>query len=282
VVFCATSGGVEHVWATDGTPKGTKPILTAGGGCNNAVHTVGGRGYFAYAGATGGNEPWVTDGTAVGTIPLGDLNPGDDGSYPDRFTPCGGKICFAAIASAMEVGLLVTDGTRAGTHRLDLSAKEDPLPGEMLQVGARAFFQGYTASTGAELWVTDGTADGTAMVKVINPSGILQTRFAVRGDLAYFAADDGAHGLELWVTDGTADGSLFVANSLAGHIGTEPVLLETLHGWEQAELVGPPSEVLFAGWDPVHGTELWRSDGTEAGTGMVVDLAPGEAWSFDF
>src|SRR5262249_5981047 len=31
----------------------------------------------------------------------------------------------------------------------------------------------------------------------------------------------------------------------------------------------------FSGWDPAHGSEVWRSDGTAAGTYRVTDVCPG-------
>jgi ELWxxDGT repeat protein len=37
--------------------------------------------------------------------------------------------------------------------------------------------------------------------------------------------------------------------------------------------------VVFAADDSTHGNELWRSDGTEAGTYMVDDIAPGPSSS---
>ena len=39
------------------------------------------------------------------------------------------------------------------------------------------------------------------------------------------------------------------------------------------------SEVFFVASDGVHGTELWRTDGTAAGTAMVADITPGQAGS---
>ena len=41
----------------------------------------------------------------------------------------------------------------------------------------------------------------------------------------------------------------------------------------------PDDTVLFAADDGVHGRELWRTDGTAAGTAMVADLAPGPTGS---
>ena len=41
----------------------------------------------------------------------------------------------------------------------------------------------------------------------------------------------------------------------------------------------PDDTVLFAADDGVHGRELWRTDGTAAGTAMVADLTPGPTGS---
>jgi ELWxxDGT repeat protein len=45
-------------------------------------------------------------------------------------------------------------------------------------------------------------------------------------------------------------------------------------GSQPHELVAVGSTLFFAAWDGVHGYELWRSDGTAAGTTMVRDIIP--------
>ena len=48
------------------------------------------------------------------------------------------------------------------------------------------------------------------------------------------------------------------------------------YGSNPAELTAVNGVVFFRGADPDHGVELWKSDGTEAGTVLVKDIYPGE------
>jgi ELWxxDGT repeat protein len=38
--------------------------------------------------------------------------------------------------------------------------------------------------------------------------------------------------------------------------------------------------LFFRAYEPSSGGELWKSDGTEAGTALVKDIFPGSDWSF--
>lgn len=67
-------------------------------------------------------------------------------------------------------------------------------------------------------------------------------------------------------------------------MGQTPQLLRDVHatpGVGSAAVIHGPSprtgEMFFVADDGVHGTELWATDGTPAGTAMVVDLSPGAA-----
>jgi ELWxxDGT repeat protein len=85
--------------------------------------------------------------------------------------------------------------------------------------------------------------------------------------IAYFVADDGVHGRELWRSDGTQAGTRLVRNIRADAEGTA-------RGSRPAHLTAVGDTLFFSADDGKHGPELWRSDGTRAGTVLVKDIAP--------
>ncbi|UCE60181.1 MAG: hypothetical protein JSU63_00230, partial [Phycisphaerales bacterium] len=87
----------------------------------------------------------------------------------------------------------------------------------------------------------------------------------VVGDYIFFRADDGQHGVELWVTDGTVDGTMMVKDiNESGDSDPEEL---TAVGSGQNALV-----FFRADNGEEEGVELWKSDGTVAGTVMVADI----------
>ncbi len=118
------------------------------------------------------------------------------------------------------------------------------------------------------------------MVKDINPGGSSSPSRLISVDSTlFFRADDGSHGRELWKSDGTSIGTVLVKDIYPGPGSfTEggpgpgnslPVLLTNANG-----------TLFFAASDGTHGRELWKSDGTSAGTVLVKDIYPGSGGSF--
>src|SRR4051794_17441750 len=87
----------------------------------------------------------------------------------------------------------------------------------------------------------------------------------------YFRADDGVHGVEWFRTDGTPGGTSLFLDLNPGPAGS----------FAQAELNGDARVIstaavlgdtlLFTATTPATGMELWKTDGTAAGTVLVKD-----------
>jgi ELWxxDGT repeat protein len=139
-----------------------------------------------------------------------------------------------------------------------------------LNVNGILYFTGDDGIHGKELWKSDGTAAGTVMVKDINVGtgrGVTGNLFNVNG-VVYFSGYDVGHGSELWKSDGTEAGTVLVKDVLPG--SDNGVFLYSSEG------VAANGIFFFQAGDGVNGRELWKSDGTEAGTVMIVDINPGK------
>ena len=80
------------------------------------------------------------------------------------------------------------------------------------------------------------------------------TEFGVLGTLVLFSADDCATGKELWVSDGTAAGSLRVKDINTGAYSSQPENMVVVAG-----------QLFFNAYNGTQ-TQIWKSNGTEAGT----------------
>jgi ELWxxDGT repeat protein/VCBS repeat-containing protein len=104
-----------------------------------------------------------------------------------------------------------------------------------------------------------------------NPSNLVN----INGTLFFTATDGtgvGGHGTELWKSDGTAAGTVLVKDinvtaSGSGTANAAPANLRNFNG----TLFFTATDGTVAGVG--HGTELWKSDGTAAGTQLVTDIA---------
>lgn len=113
------------------------------------------------------------------------------------------------------------------------------------------------------------TQTAPTLIKDINPGDEHSdpSQLCMMGDVVYFFANDGTNGIELWQTDGTEAGTSMVKN--IGE-GSDPYCMST-YGCGPEYII--MNDVLyFRASDNVHGAEIWRSDGTEAGTYMVKDI----------
>lgn len=115
------------------------------------------------------------------------------------------------------------------------------------------------------LWRSDGTAGGTfplADEQLPDPRPFLVTE-----DLYFFLdAHPALASAGLWVSDGTEAGTFRLTAPGVAIVW----LLEQRGAWVDSQGV-----LYFTARDPEHGAELWRTDGTPAGTRLVSDIRPG-------
>ncbi|XXF76810.1 HYR domain-containing protein [Myxococcaceae bacterium GXIMD 01537] len=229
---------------------------------------AGSRVFFALDDATHGAELWVTDGTEAGTRLVRDIAPGNRDSEPSELTEMGGVVYFQATDGTSRA-LWRSDGTVEGTRPVMGSTPVSN--GLLTAMGQTLFFSGSNGASWseAELWKTDGTEAGTVQVKDLHPSGGSHPDpVLAAGGWLYFTADDGESGRELWKTDGTEAGTVRVKDLTPG-----PGSSDFRNSPQQRAALG--GMVFFVVDTPEQGQELWKSDGTEAGTGLVKDIAPG-------
>jgi ELWxxDGT repeat protein len=198
-------------------------------------------------------EPWSTDGTVAGTVPLVEFTGG--------FQPIASHPDFVLFLESSWVW--ASDGTLAGSRPLLELDRIDRL-GRGVALGDRVLFPAETVD-GAGIWETDGTPGGTRLA-VADEAFVHGRREPVAlGDRMVFVVPAAGVGLVLAVTDGTPSGSQVFDRS-AGSVGAP----EVISWWPET---ADGSTVYFLGETRDGGQEVWRTDGTLAGTWAVTDLS---------
>lgn len=274
--FIADGATSVGLWKSNGTNAGTVPVKLFDQP-NPFVRplydlTLSGGTLYFFTNTSGGQVLWKSDGSTSGTLPVSTI-PGDP---PIHLTTVNGRLFFVASDAEHGAELWTSDGTAAGTHMLkEIRATADSShPFGLIDVGGTLFFLVRPGvGDGYELWKSDGTAAGTVRVKPLNTDGPQPDNLTAVGSRLFFTAFDEIAGVELWVSDGTPAGTRRVKD-----INTVPNLpppFSANQGSYPSSLASVGSKLLFTADDGVHGRELWRSDGTAAGTVLVKDLNPG-------
>ncbi|TAJ02734.1 MAG: hypothetical protein EPO68_17955 [Planctomycetota bacterium] len=272
--------GDRELWISDGTSPGTHELVDIDAQAQSLPEqflAAEGRVYFVAFSFANGYEVWSSDGTAAGTALTSDLvvapvlsPPSPSTARPKLLATVGARVYFTwqrfQVPGLPDTGveLFVSDGTSAGTQLV-----ADLTPGlgssqfyEAARVGDRLAFAFNTPTLGFELWTTDGTPSGTQPLLDLfpGPEGSFAQNLATYGDRLLFGASDGTTSyLDLWISDGTGAGT----QKLLPQSAVGPLLATNWHA-PDGEIPGPLAWFQLGG--PLSPNELWRTDGTAAGT----------------
>ena len=189
------------------------------------------------------------------------------------------KILFSASDVLHGNELWVTDGSEEGTLMVS-----DINPGSsssslnfLLEFENKVYFTADDGTHGEELWVTDGTELGTHMVKETNLNGNSYIyRIVEFNNKMIFAAESQIDtptgvtdfGVELWISDGTESGTMLLSDINPGSLNGADTY-SSLYTYAIMD-----GNLYFRAWNDVNGSELYVTDGTPTGTGMLVNIAP--------
>lgn len=277
----ATTDQGRELWKTDGTAEGTVLVKDINPGPASSVKywpqestVMDGILYFIANDGIHGYEVWRSDGTDVGTAMVKDINPSGDSATDSPFLVYNGHAYFSADDGVHGWELWRSDGTANGTVMVKNIHPDIPIPPippyPFFETGGWLYFGADDNVHGYELWRTNGTV--TEFAIDINPGlpDSYPDHFVRYGGKFYFSAQHKEYGTELWQTDGTVSGTTLVKDVCPGQCnGYAPSIVFN-------RLVVFNNELYFTATDGVHGTELWKTNGTTPGTTMVKDIGENE------
>ncbi|RYY70894.1 MAG: hypothetical protein EOO13_05035 [Chitinophagaceae bacterium] len=239
-----------------------------------------------------------------------EISTGFGSSNPYNFTVAGGKLFFVAKDDANQFKLYVTQGTNASTELLGPPTGINGTIYSAIAYNNKLFFTYNDGVNGQELWTSDGTVAGTVLFKDLyaGPTGSFPSAFTVANGKLFFMGNGVDGERRLYVSDGTLGGTFILLNdyiNLFNGFSNFAVMnndvyftssgdAQTPYGlWKSNGTAGGTmlvragglipgtsgsnyavlnNKMYFSGFDYTNGSELWVTDGTTAGTQMVINL----------
>jgi len=261
-----TAGEGRELWASDGTPGGTAPVVDlrpgSGAGASDATFALSGFCLFAGDDGLSGSELWQSDLSPGDATLVTEIAAVSAPSNPRDLAALADQLYFSADDGVGGRELFTSDATGAGTQRV-LDLVPGPVgsdPQELVLLGGHLAFVATDPAAGREVMRSNGTSAGTLVYAdvVSGGGGSAPSDLTVFGPDLYFAADDGVGGRGVWRRTPTT--LTLVADPVALGIGNARQLTPFL------------GEIFFLADDGSSNLELWRTNGTAPGTTQVADL----------
>jgi ELWxxDGT repeat protein len=248
----------RDVWQTDGTPEGISRFFDVGDafqGVYQAMAAANDTFFFtvgAYHSAVGRTKVWLSDGTAAGTRALSSVSPQFNNKLLGGPLMAVGDVVYMMLHQGA-YSLARSDGTVEGTMLLASTGIPDTsnrVRG-FAAVGERLLLAIEGQFDECQYWTSDGSPAGSSVVS-LSFEGC--NSLAVVDGIGYFR-DDGV----LWKTDGTGAGTGPVDPDFPGD------------DWASVRSLVPAGHnLLFTANDPRYGRQLFKTDGTAAGTSRLT------------
>ncbi|WP_026734432.1 ELWxxDGT repeat protein [Fischerella sp. PCC 9605] len=206
--------------------------------------------YFIASDSTFGRELWEFNGTSVNRI--SDINLGTGNSDPDNLTVVGNQLFFTATDSSNIKKLWVYDGTTVNLVDINPGFATTGTPTFTTAFNNRLFF---TAQNNSQLWSTDATIASTQVISAGEATNSTPRSLTVVGNTLYFTANNGTSGQEIWQYQSGSTANL-LKDITPGNNSYAP---------DRLTAVGN-TLYFVTDSDNDFNLELWKSDGTAAGT----------------
>ena len=249
-------GFTTSLWRTDGTAGGTTRFQDLTNNIDDPCWLTVFKNKIYFSGrqySTVGTELFSAVPGSIPTLAV-ELVPGTQGSQPEELTVFNNRLYFRAITSA-GFRLYSTDGVASGATLLYAGGG---FPNNLKVANSKLFFLSDSPGVGSVgLFAGDGTTAGTARVGTVGVGSPLHSN----GARVFFGAVGSGvpfNTTEPWVSDGTVGGTLSLASG--GFPTARQVLFWDFNGSTIIQAAQANGE-----------TQLWRTDGTRAGTRLVGD-----------
>jgi ELWxxDGT repeat protein len=194
-----------------------------------------------------------------------------------RLAHTAGRVAMVLLLALLWVR---SSATAAGPAVLlqEFPVGQGALTTALTDIHGQLYFGASDKQDGTALWKSDGTAAGTTLIKTLHEfqPWTISSIVGVNNRVLFWATNGAT--TELWTSDGTTAGTSILipefgmsAKRWASHASSAgmSLLIPSTAGSKVFDDV-----MLFIRLHPTLGLELWKTDGTSAGTQLVENLNP--------